>query len=196
MDDAELDMFIVENLADLDATAKRIYGVERRVWGDLADALSSAAKKSGWIGDFDHDDDIVMLPKDWISRGERQAWFDVSWGPDDTGDGVGNEPWFELSRYCGVGGGRLCIWLNWKGVSAKAWKPLVRSAATELQAMGFELDRRATPYTDCTLDLATVARGLEDNNLDEALNAARDGFERTVKASVLLGKLLQKARSA
>jgi hypothetical protein len=48
----ELDKLIVEHLADIDATAKRLWEIETQVFAAISAAANAWAKKEGWVGEF------------------------------------------------------------------------------------------------------------------------------------------------
>lgn len=181
MSTPELDRLIVEHLADLDAAAHRIEQLEARAWAALAKEMATWAATAGWNGVFDTGGDLQVSPPEWTVPGERRAWFYIGWGPDDDDTGEAGQPWFELSRLTGVGGGRLCLWLDHKGYR-NSWKPAARAGAEAVRPMGFALTDYANFYTDCTPVQAEMARAFEDDDLETALAVVVKALDRAAAA--------------
>lgn len=192
-DTSELDRAIVENLLDLDDAAKRIEALGSRIWTQLCDTAEAWSSDNGWTGAFDPED-LWVSPAVWCPAGEAEAWFYPDKGPDDTGQGVGQEPYFWLSRYVGVGGGELCLWFGQKATGARKWKPLANEYAQRMSELGFRLSDSGNLYTVCTLDAKAVAAALADQQLEAAMLPIEQALDRAALAAPLFSELLADAR--
>ncbi|MER8784360.1 hypothetical protein [Mesorhizobium sp. M0244] len=194
-DNAELDGLIVENLLDLDAAAKRIEVIGENIWESIIEHLDDWAKKQGWKGAFERDNPWTA-PQEWFLEGQPEAWFYPDKGPDDTGEGIGQEPYFWLSRYLGVAGGQLCLWFGQDSTGTRKWKPLAKDHARVLAETDFHLSDSGNFYTVCNLDSKAVAAAIADGRLEEAMTPLLEALERADKAKTLFSTLLAKARKA
>jgi hypothetical protein len=138
---------------------------------------------------------LKVGPRKWTKDGECRSWFYLSYGPGDEDLNDGPNPWFELSRLTGVGGGELCLWLDWKDVKANKWKPVVASLKSEFEKLGICLDGKSHLFFKCTPNQKLMAAGLENDDLDVALKPVLDALDRAARAMPLIDKMLTKARS-
>ncbi|MCX5580792.1 hypothetical protein [Kaistia terrae] len=191
-DTSELDKLIVENLLDLDQAAKRVDALGDQIWKQIYETFENWAMGRGWRGSSDEDDPWVA-PKNWVADKEREAWFYPDNGPDDTGEGVGQEPYHALSRYVGVAGGQLCLWFGQK-TGARKWKPLAREHAQIMVTHGFHLSDAGNFYTVCSLDARTVAAALADQQLETAMAPIEAALQRAANAEAEFTKLLAKVK--
>jgi hypothetical protein len=190
--DPELDLLIISNLADLDATARQIEAIEQRVWTQIAERMEQWAERKGWLGSYETDSDIWIAPNEWKQSDDDQlGWFAMGFGPGDSGNGLEGETYFHLARLAGVGGGRLCIWLGFDGIKRSAWRRAFRSAAEKGDTAGFAFDENDGLYFDCTPPTGSLAEAVAEDDfdiafalLDRALDTAHAGrltFERLLK---------------
>lgn len=194
MDTTALDQLIVTNLVDLDASAKRIAEIEKRVWRDIGDRVSTWAAAKGWRHDCEGDE-VWVAPRDWFEGDEPFAWFSLDWGPDDDGEGEGDEPYFDLSRLAGAAGGRLCLWLEHAGVGGRSWKAAATPQIDAIKAAGFALTDKLNAYADCTPATAAIADGLADDNLDAALAPITVALDQAFAVWPLFDAILKTARA-
>lgn len=196
MDTSELDRLIIEHLADLEATGRRIEAIETRIWQVIGDRAKAFAKGRGWTGGFDaSDEDIWLAPAVW-RQGDYMARFYFGWGERDTDEGLPGEPWFGLARLTGVNGGRLCLWLGHSGIGARQWKPAAKKAAASMSDRGFSFSDRAQFFLDCTPSQKAVALGLENDDLSAAMKPIEVALERAGAAAASFGTLLKKAATS
>jgi hypothetical protein len=193
MDASQLDSMIVRNLGDLDAAAHRILQIERRIWRDLGDLVEAWATRAGWKW-YAEVDEVWVAPGEWLVDGEAQAWFSFQWGPNDEGEGLPGEPFFDLCRLSGVAGGRLCLWLDFKGIGARAWKQSMSLLVADVGELGLTLTDKLNAFIDCTPTTVTLADGLLDDDLTTALAPVGRALDLAASAWSLLDTVLTTAR--
>lgn len=186
MDSVELDRLIIENLADLDAAAKRIEEIGSRIEAHLTEHVGQCAVARGW--QHGNEDGLLWIaPPLWAHEGSADTFFSFGWGPNDTGEGSGHEAYFDLSRYCGAAGAQFCLWFE-SGMKLRAWKLLVPKIE---EVPGFLLSDDPYYYTPCTLDPKLVALGLEDDDLTTAFGPVTRVLELAFQAEPKLTRLLK-----
>jgi len=190
----ELDKLIIQNLEDLDATAKRIDALTEEIRREVFDLLQSWAKDRDWLVSEDPDDPWVA-PHDWYQDDDYFAWFQVDWGPGDTGQGMEGEAYFDLSRLAGVGGAKLCVWLWFEGVKAPVWKSIFRQATDQAKAGGFSYDDKDGFYIDCTPSPASLAAAVADDDFAAAFEPLTRALDAAHAAWPIFDQLLKKARA-
>jgi hypothetical protein len=191
----ELDKLIIDNIADLDATAKRIDALVGEFWGEVSGHLQSWAKENGWLASQDPDDPWVAPPEWFQGDDDYFAWFSVSWGPGDSGDAKEGEAYFDLSRFAGVGGGKLCVWLGFDGVKRSVWKPLFREAASQSKAGGFSFDEVDGLYLDCTPPPGSLVTAVAEDDYAAAFEPLNRALDAAHANWPLFDKLLKRARA-
>lgn len=192
MDTTELDRLIIENLEDLDAVAHRIDIIENLIWKHLGDTGRRWAVEQGWRSSLP-DEELWVAPRHWQARG-RDVWFELGWGPDDEGSGDQGSLRFDLARLAGVGRGRLCLWLDWRGPGIGPWKTAAGARLNDFRNAGFHLsDGRLVPYMDCTPNPALVAQGLIDGDLSQAYAPVLQALDAAAAAVPTLDLILKKA---
>jgi hypothetical protein len=193
MDTTQLDRMIIENLEDLDAVVHRVHAIEEVIKKHLAEESRRWAAKRGWRFSALEDDEIWVAPPEWQARG-RDIWFELGWGPDDNDTGEPGELWFDLCRWAGVGRGRLCLWLDWRGAGIPAWKATAGAHLDEMKQAGLLVtDGRLIPYVDCTPDSTLVAKGLVEGDLSEAYAPFRKALATAAAAVPILDPIMKKA---
>lgn len=189
-DTSDLDRVIIDNLLDLDDTAKRIEELSDRVWAEICESMESWASKNDWKGDYDVDDPW-LTPADWFTDEEPDAFFYVDKGPV----GTTAPPTYWLSHCIEVGHGQLCLWFVQKVTGAKQWKALARSYASRFAEKGFSLSDYGNFYTSCSLNAKDVAAALEGQRLETAMTPIEQALDRAASAMVLFNQILAEART-
>lgn len=192
-DTGELDSLLINSLLDLDDAAKRIDSLGDQIWEQICDLIRAWAFDRLWKVEETRDG-IRLGPPAWFPRDGATAWFYVDFGPDDSDQGGAGERYFYLSRYVGVGGGKLCIWLNQKVVSLKVWKTLAKTYAERMAPLGFSLSDDGSFYTDCTLNARDVASALAEHRLEAAMLPVQEALNRVAEASTLFIEMLEGAK--
>lgn len=188
MDTAELDATLVENLAELDAINTQIDRVTDALWAALGRDIGAWAIAKGWNGGSDPDDDFWVAPPDWITEGASERYFYFDHGPGDDRTALS----YELSRWCGAGGGRIALWFEPK-VGRTRWKPLAKSASQRLAAAGFALSDYGNAYTDCTLQLDVVAKAFREGDLSAVSEPLLQALNKAAAAKRLFDDLISQA---
>lgn len=188
----ELDQLVALNIADLDAVATRIDAIGNRIWKDVSDLASRWAENKAWSGEFTREE-IWLAPETWRRDGENwSGWFYFSHGPGDTETFAPGEPYFWLSRYLGEGGGEFCLWLKQDVIKPSVWKPLARTFAPELTEHGTLMSDACNFYWRCSLDRESVAKGLYEGDLSDALQPVEAALEGAFAAHLRIQNLLVK----
>jgi hypothetical protein len=190
----DLDTLIIKNMEDLDATAKRIDALAEEIWGEVFSHLQTWAKDRKWLVAEDTKE-LWVTPPDWCQGEVYSAWFLLEWGPGDTGKRKEGEPYFELSRFAGIGIGKLCLWLDFDEVDRSAWKPLFREAFSQRKAGGFSFDEVDGFYLDCTPSAGSLALAVAEDDYAAAFEHLNRALEAALANWPLFDKLLKKARA-
>lgn len=190
----ELDKLIIENIADLDAAAKRADVLVAEIWMEVIERLQSWATDQGWWASQDPADPSVA-PPDWVDGDQFFAWFNVDWGPRDTGVGEEGQAYFDLSRFAGVGEGKLCLWLNFDEVKRSAWKPLFRDAAGKAEVGSFSFDSTDGFYIDCTPPAGALSMAVAEEDFVAAFEPLTRALDAAHEHWRFFDSLLRKARA-
>lgn len=186
MDNPDLDRLIVENIADLDASARRIEAMAERVWEAQAETLKAWCTEKGWLGDLDPTEDLSVWPSYWAVDGKPQAFFRLGYGEND--DDLAHQ--FDLTRLVGAAGGRVCLWLEYAGLR-NPWKATVRPRAEALQEHDFLMTPYANFYTDCTPTVAEMADGFEQGDFSAPMSRVRRALDRAKAAESTVTEILR-----
>lgn len=192
-DTGELDSLLINSLLDLDEAAKRIDSLSDQIWEQICDAIRGWAFDRLWKVEETREG-VLLGPPAWFSRDGATAWFYVDFGPGDSDKGGDGERYFYLSRYVGVGGGKLCIWFDQELVSLKVWKTLAKTYAERMAPLGFSLSDDGRFYTDCTLNARDVATALAEHRLEVAMLPIEEALNRVANASALFVEILEVAK--
>lgn len=190
----ELDKLIIQNMEDLDATAKRIDALVREIWREVETHVETWAKARRWLTSMDWDDPWIAPPQ-WKQDDRWMASFKIGWGPGDAEETKEGIPYFHLSRLAGVGGGRFCLWLHFIEVKRSAWKPVFRDAASHLKAGGFLFDDAEGFYFDCTFSARSLAEAVAEDDYEVAFEPLNRALEAAHASWPLFDKMLKKARA-
>jgi hypothetical protein len=193
-----LDSLIVRNLADLDATAKRVEVIGERVFNALGHHIEAWAEQADWVGEFDGNEDIWCAPMAWRNApgDEPAGCFCLELRSPDTGEQLPGEDYFLLTRLVGVGAGGYGFCFNQNVLPSKReWKPIVRAKAADLQKHGFAVDQNGYPFMDFTIDPELLATAMEDNDYFDAFEPITEALDRLKSAIPTLHSLLMKAGS-
>jgi hypothetical protein len=191
-DTASLDRLIIENLADLDSAAQRIDEIEERIWKAIGAEIEAWGAKNRWEVAADPEDAFEASPPAWVDEEDQRAWFEFGWGPDDVDNGGKADPSFDLTRLCGLAGGRFCLWLVVK-TPRRTWKPLAQAEAETIALHGFQLSDHGNFYIDCTPGAAALAAAVEDGDFTEALECVRTALAAAKAAEPIFTRMLKKA---
>lgn len=192
MSQNELDRLLIENLKDLDEAAKRVRQIESLVWRRIEDAFRNWAP-AGWKADVEKDYPWAAA-NHWCRDDVWEGSFYLDYGPEDTGQGAGEETLFDLSRYVGINGGQLCLWFEQDVAGARKWKTLANDHVDGLSRAGFSLSDGGSFYTNCTLEGAAVAEAIESNDWDGAMKPIVAALDRARVAVASFDALLDQAR--
>jgi hypothetical protein len=194
MPTTELDTLILRNLADLDATARRLDQIDEIVWSAV-DALTERwAREHRWTGLFDIEGrGLWVTPAKWRKASENEDspdvrfWFEVA----------AHEPLthFDLSDLCGIGGSRYGFRMYQDLLGKADWKVLARKHIALFQSLGLQLDAKASPFMEIIVDIEKLAISVETGDFDEALQPIAHGLDRLINVDKVLGRILFKPSS-
>lgn len=192
----ELDQLVVENLANMDDAAKRVVALGDRLWKRLGETAVEWAEQNNWKHAVT-EEEIEIAPPHWVPREEEEEWsayFFVGFRAGDTEEGVGDEDYFCLTRYCGVGRGGTGFRFKQRYVKAAAWKQTLRASGSQLQGVGFQLDDDLTPYIPFRVEPRLLVQDLIGDEISESLRGFKDALEILKREHGKIDKLISKAR--
>jgi hypothetical protein len=176
--DSKLNALIVQNINDLDATAKQIEVIGAHVWKLITDEARQWVTEQKWC-QLDNGDSFWFWPPGWTQEEDnspiRYFYFDK--GPDDTGSGAPGEPYFWLSRYLGQAGGEFCVWFEPNISDKKTRKQIISPIAADLRSKGANISDYCYVYTPCSLNFSAVAEGFDIGNFEEALKPIKQALD-------------------
>lgn len=188
METAELDAALIENLADLDAINARLEQVGELYWSALGRELERWCKAHGWKGEFPADGEFRVYPAEWAMAGRPEQLFYFDHGPGDDRLNLS----LELSRWCGAGGGRICLWFN-PQLGQKKWKPVAGAARDELSQAGFHLSDAGNAFLNCTPAQGAVAQAFRNGDLAPAAASFLAALDHAAAAKALFERLIKQA---
>lgn len=200
----KLDALIIRNLRDVDLAAKRIDNeIEPRIAKALDDIVGSWAKRHRWDGAFGWEEDVLrVMPPDWRSPdADEEKWFSyfklyAGYGDDFSGEG--DQDYFWLTRFCGVGNGKICF--RWEygdalGATKPKWKRFVQPYVQSIRKVGFEYeDGSGLFFIPVRVDAEKLASVIEENNIEEALQPVRAALDRLLSAKPQFDGMLKDAK--
>lgn len=189
MPTTELDMLILRNLADLDATAQRLNQIDATVWRAVDGVVERWARQHRWAGQYDVEGrGLWVTPAKWRDASDDREspdvkfWFEVAAHDPPTH--------FDLADLCGIGGSRYGFRL-YQNLHAKVeWKALARKHISLFQSVGLQLDAKASPFMEISIDLEKLVSGVETGDFEEALLPVTDGLDRLIGVDKAIGKVL------
>ncbi|WP_128292290.1 hypothetical protein [Afifella aestuarii] len=201
MEQASLDRMIVESLGDVDAAAKRLQEIEKRVSDAIEDVCAQWADHNNWLykNNWLENDDCFVMPKDWRTEStEWPAWFELWYGAGDNGDQGGAHDFFWLTRFCREGSGQIGFRFQQDVLGKTPWKKLVRENARCVEHTSFIVDDEPSFFLPFRIDKTELAKAIEDGReeaFSEALRPMTEALDH-IKASVdVFDTLLNEMRS-
>jgi hypothetical protein len=172
----ELDKLIVEHLADLDASAKRLHQLEKEVFGAIATSAEDWAKKEGWVGGYDYLEGVFWVaPPEWRtpdteeSKDIFQAWFQMGVGADDTENLKPEEDYFNLTRLCRVGSGEIGFRFKQDLITRAKWKMRFRDLTDLVERTAFVADLEPSFFLPFQLEGSKLAETLREEAVEDSL---------------------------
>ncbi len=199
----DLDVLVVEHLADLDDAAKRLQKLEPRLWRGIDELARDAADKNAWIGKFDFCDkeDLWLAPASWKQPkdGKRRGFFSFEFGPGDTGYGTGDEDYFYLTRLCGLGRGQLGFRFKSDVLGTKL-RNLARESGTILRNTPFSPDENGWPFMQVQVPHKLLVDAIAADEFETALEPVADRINAMIGSQrafeTFLDKYVSKTSSA
>lgn len=185
MNSPELDRLLVESILDLDASAHHIESLQDRIWQAHADTLETWSQSNGWVGEFDIVNDLVVLPDAWTVDDKRQAWFELTFGPNEDELGL----YFGLSTLVGARG-QVCLWFRYRGLR-NPWKAAARQHAEALQKLGFVMTPYGDFYTECSPQAGKMADAVESGHFEPATAPVAAALDRAKAAQPAFTAILR-----
>lgn len=185
MNTPELDRLLVENILDLDESVTRIGDLQDRIWEAHGKAAETWSQANGWVGEFDIENDLVVLPDGWTVDDTRQAWFLLEFGPNDDDLGLN----YGLSRLVGAKG-QMCLWFRYRGLR-NPWKTAARQHAETLQKLGFVMTPYGDFYTDCSPLAGKMADAVEVDDFEAATAPLVAALDRAKAAAPAFTAILK-----
>jgi hypothetical protein len=191
----ELDVFILRNLADLDATALRLEKIDANIWKEVDAAVEQWALKNGWLGSFDVEGSgLWVTPAGWSAASEDEDDPDASFHFEVA---TRDPPtFFDLSDLCGLGGSRYGFRFHQSLVGKMEWRELARNNINQFQSLGMHLDSKASPFVDVTISSESLAIAVQAGDFGEALEPITRALDRFAGAEKVLSSMLFKAGGA
>lgn len=193
MSTEQLDALIIRNIADLDATARRIGAIEARIFSEIGEKVENWANEQGWLSGPDPDE-IWCAPPEWKNDEDYDAWFGFARGGTGARKGGQEDGLYELTRLLGVGPGFYGFRLEQRLLGKRDWKVLLYKQAENLQAHGFIIENSGSAFMDVRIDAGLLAEGLEGDDLADALRPISDALDRLKGAEGLVNSLLSHAK--
>jgi hypothetical protein len=187
-----LDALIVRHIADLEAAKRRIEEeVDPRLLREASLLMERRTDSLGWVHEFRPDlGSISVAPEKWIIRNESGndhvwlAWFEFV---SSDADGELVQAW-HLAEFLGLEGSstRKALSFYQNVLKRREWKAILiknSNAVKALRELGFNIDERdGSINIPVRLDSATLQRGFEENDLDNALKPVREALDLAIRA--------------
>ena len=208
MADADLDVLLINNLADLDAAARRIrFALEPTIHKAMDEAIKEFREEVGWDGDEENNWDKYecwLAPTDWRkpadgSGDSHKCQFELDYGLGDDGPGEEGADAFVLTRLLGIADGRLGFRWSRNDVKKRAWRRLVGEQSSEvgaLRAKGFEYEEgEGSFYLPVQVLQAELAEAVQDETPRNALGPLREKLRALIEAKPEFDALLRATAS-
>jgi hypothetical protein len=204
--DIELDVLLIENLADLDLAAQRItQSVEPAIYKAIDAELDKFARDNDWIGQIDdsyHNSVTWFGPRNWLpvsaklAEGDEQdrCQFTFEGLLTDTYKGIVGEDWFLLTRLLALGNGKAGF--RWRQlVSTKGrWRRLLRDRTAVINALqenGFSYEEsEGSFYLPFRLDKDELVKAFRDEAPANALGPLRAALQTILNSKDDFEKLM------
>lgn len=151
MSTTELDAYLLNNWADLEAATTRGYAIENAIFEALADEVRRWGEPRGWSGVFTADL-IWLAPPEWTiktgSRPSADAYFQFGYhGPEDDS--------FALTSLTGTTQDVAGFDFHQNRLGARLWKPKATSVELLSALTGFSI-QSAGLFHEFTLELPHI----------------------------------------
>lgn len=198
MPDSELDVLLVENLADLDAAARYLENdLQPRIGAALDDICKTFMSQNNWVGMSDWDEDETWLASPgWrmVDESDGNEFRCKVWLEDVASrDGVEDRFWLTYLLSAGV----QSLGLRWRRTdvrSKRAWRKALATQVeliSSLRVRGFEYEEaEGTFLLPVRIDFAQLSEALRDENPEKGLEGLNQALQKLINAKPEFDALL------
>lgn len=177
MSDTDLDVLIIQRIADLDDAAKRLTRLEERMGRAMCAVAEAWVEERGWVGSYKWSHDLSVAPPHW--RPEEyawRAWFSLHLAHGDSGDGIGDEDYFKMTRLLGKGQRTYALRFDQSEYSKSIIKRVSRRMISNFTEKGFLLDEGGSFVLQFTIDAEELVDAIRGGDLRDGLKGYQEAL--------------------
>jgi len=183
MSDTDLDVLIVQRIADLDDAAKRLTRLEERMGRAMCAVAEAWVEEQGWVGSYKWPHDLSVAPAHWRPEEDAwRAWFSLHLAHGDSGAGVGDEDYFTMTRLLGKGQRTYTLRFDQDTYNKSLIKNISRRIAGRFTGTGFLLDEGSSFVLPFTIDAEDFVDAIRGGDLSDGLAGYREALNRLPEA--------------
>tara|TARA_R110002020_G_scaffold168220_4_gene356903 strand:- start:26 stop:616 length:591 start_codon:yes stop_codon:yes gene_type:complete len=193
MDEMTLDRLIVENIADIDATSRRAREIGEAIEKEIASRAREWATANDYEASQDDDENFWLSSPSWKTKGDEDShdfWFEWYNRSSGVTDAVEDE--YLITSLCGAGIDSVGFRLEQQPHAKRQWKKFVQSLSGALGGTRFVIDDAPSIWLPVVVDRVALAKAVEDDQYDVALQPLIDALEQIKTHFALLDGLLSK----
>ncbi|MBO1324667.1 hypothetical protein K2X14_05810 [Acetobacter sp. TBRC 12305] len=193
MNSPELNNAFVDNIADLEAVAKRIQMLGEPIDAAINKITSDWADENGWSGQFD-DDSWLLAPSGtgWYNpaaEDESGAYFEWANFEDQEEDN------FYVTQLCQAGQDKLGLRFTQDLLGRAKWKKIFPELAELVTETGFLLEERNRGFfLPVKINPTVLAEGVGDDDLEAGLHQYRETLDQLARAKPVFDRLIARIK--
>ncbi|MGY6771047.1 hypothetical protein [Komagataeibacter sp. NFXK3] len=193
MNSPELNKALVENLADLEATATRLHMLDDALGAAIDADTNKWMAENNWSGDTDEDDGWVA-PKGegWYNPDDDEpngAFFEWANFEDQAEDN------YYVTQLCQLGQDKVGIRFVQDQIGRAQWKKIVSELAELVSGTGFILEeKKLSFFLPVKIDQKILASSLGDDDMEVGLKQYREALDQLLKARTAFDKVIARIK--